>query len=133
MKVDELCYTVVGAEDIDAMRLENQILCSELTVSVFEDTKARAIYDITKSRTIQNKELTEALAELSKANELLANLGVLGYADPKDPAGTYVSYSSTIHVNVAFPDFRNVKFFFLAEYIFCCEHRSPFAVYMIAR
>ncbi|KAL2494567.1 hypothetical protein Fot_38324 [Forsythia ovata] len=110
MKVDELCSTVVGVDDIDAMRLENQILRSKLVVS--KNARARAIYEITKSGTIQracaqaqkkgesqpracqnmfyakDKELTEALAELSKAKDLLASLGVPCYADPKDPAGT---------------------------------------------
>ncbi|KAL2456897.1 hypothetical protein Fot_56620 [Forsythia ovata] len=38
MKVDEQRSTVVGAEDIDEMRLENQTLQLELTA--FEDTKA---------------------------------------------------------------------------------------------
>ncbi|KAL2529227.1 hypothetical protein Fot_21828 [Forsythia ovata] len=108
MKVDELRSTVVGAEDIVALCLENQTLRSELAVS--EDARARAIYNITKSGTIEktcvqaqrktelqlracqnmvyakDKELTEALEELSKGNDLLANLGVPG--DPKDLART---------------------------------------------
>ncbi|KAL2538708.1 hypothetical protein Fot_20099 [Forsythia ovata] len=73
---------------------------------VAEDAMTRAVYDVTKSGTIQmmcaqaqkksqsqlrscqnmvhakDKELTEALAELSKAKDLLVNLGVPGYADP---------------------------------------------------
>ncbi|KAL2488723.1 hypothetical protein Fot_42015 [Forsythia ovata] len=77
-----------------------------------EDARARATYGVTKSRTIQrtcaqaqrkaesqlracqnmvhakDKELTEALAKLSKARDLLASLGIPGYADPKDPAET---------------------------------------------
>ncbi|KAL2550128.1 hypothetical protein Fot_11658 [Forsythia ovata] len=36
----------------------------------------------------KDKELTEALVELSKAKDLLANLGVPNYADPKGPIGT---------------------------------------------
>ncbi|KAL2501189.1 hypothetical protein Fot_35037 [Forsythia ovata] len=51
MKVDELHSTVAGADDIDAMRLENQVLHSEL--AFFEDSRARATYDVTKSETIQ--------------------------------------------------------------------------------
>ncbi|KAL2508392.1 hypothetical protein Fot_32039 [Forsythia ovata] len=110
MKIDELRSKVVGADDIDALRLENKALRAQLDVT--KDVRARAIYDITKYRTIQmmcvqaqkkaesqlrvcqnmvhskDKELTEALAELSKEKDLLANLGVPDYADPKDPAGT---------------------------------------------
>ncbi|KAL2544549.1 hypothetical protein Fot_13782 [Forsythia ovata] len=110
MKVDEQRSTVVGVEDIDAMHLENQTLRSKLAAS--EDARALATYNVTKSRTIQracaqaqrkaesqlrtcqnmvhtkDKELTEALAELSKARDLLASLGIPGYADPKDLAGT---------------------------------------------
>ncbi|KAL2558881.1 hypothetical protein Fot_03620 [Forsythia ovata] len=102
MKVDEQRSTVVGTENIDAMRLENQTLRSEL--AVFEDAIARATYDKacaqaqrkaeSQLRVCQNmghakdKELTEALAELSKANDMLASLGIPGYADPKDPVGT---------------------------------------------
>ncbi|KAL2489031.1 hypothetical protein Fot_42323 [Forsythia ovata] len=33
----------------------------------------------------KDKELTEALTELSKAKDLLASLGVPGYVDPNDP------------------------------------------------
>ncbi|KAL2545724.1 Uncharacterized protein Fot_14957 [Forsythia ovata] len=44
MKVDDLRSTVAGADNIDAMRLENQILRSEL--AIFEDSMARAIYDL---------------------------------------------------------------------------------------
>ncbi|KAL2538677.1 hypothetical protein Fot_20068 [Forsythia ovata] len=110
MKVDELHSKVVGAKDIDALFSKNKALCVQLTVA--EDPRARAVYDVTKSGMIQmmcaqsqkkaesqlrscqnmvhvkDKELTEALAELSKAKDLLANLGVPGYVDPKDPAGT---------------------------------------------
>ncbi|KAL2552888.1 hypothetical protein Fot_06507 [Forsythia ovata] len=50
MKVDEQRSTVVGAENIDAMCLENQTFRLELTVS--EDARARAIYNITKYGTI---------------------------------------------------------------------------------
>ncbi|KAL2508422.1 hypothetical protein Fot_32069 [Forsythia ovata] len=99
MKIDELHFKVVGAEDIDALRLENNALRAQLAIT--KDVRARAIYDITKYGTIQrmcvqaqkkaesqlrvcqnmvhakDKELTEALAELSKANDLLANLGSL--------------------------------------------------------
>ncbi|KAL2545786.1 hypothetical protein Fot_15019 [Forsythia ovata] len=50
MNVDDLRSTVAGANDIDAMRLENQIIHSEL--AIFEDVRARAMYDVTKSGTI---------------------------------------------------------------------------------
>ncbi|KAL2501695.1 Uncharacterized protein Fot_35543 [Forsythia ovata] len=106
MKVDELCSTVVGAEDIDALHSKNKALHARL--AIVEDARAQAVFKITKSETTQkvcaqaskkaelqlkvfedmfhakHKELTKALAELLKANGLLANLGVLGYADPKD-------------------------------------------------
>jgi len=36
----------------------------------------------------KDKELTEALIELSKDQDLLVKLGVQGYADPKGPIGT---------------------------------------------
>ncbi|KAL2521068.1 hypothetical protein Fot_24991 [Forsythia ovata] len=51
IKVDEQRSTIVGVEDINAMRLENQTLRLELTD--FEDARARATYDVTKSGTIQ--------------------------------------------------------------------------------
>ncbi|KAL2529857.1 hypothetical protein Fot_22458 [Forsythia ovata] len=111
------------------MHLENQILRSELAIS--KNARARAIYDVAKSRTIQmacaqaqrkaesqlracqnmvhakDKELIEALAELSKSKGLLASLGVPGYVDPKDPAGTYEPYSFITYADVVFPDFKN--------------------------
>ncbi|KAL2494336.1 hypothetical protein Fot_38093 [Forsythia ovata] len=107
MKVGELCSEVMGTEDIDALRSENNAICEQFVV--VEDARAPAVYDVTKSGMIQmmcaqvqkkaesqlwsmvhakDKELTEALAKLSKAKDLLANLGVSGYADPKDPTGT---------------------------------------------
>ncbi|KAL2552723.1 hypothetical protein Fot_06342 [Forsythia ovata] len=51
MKVDKLHSTVVGVEDINTLYLENQILRLEFTV--FENARARAVYDITKYGTIQ--------------------------------------------------------------------------------
>ncbi|KAL2501629.1 hypothetical protein Fot_35477 [Forsythia ovata] len=102
MKVDELHSTVMRGEDIDALRLENKDLREQLAFS--KDARARAIYDITKAGTIQkacvraqrtaesqlgacqnmihakDKKLTDALAELSKAKGLLADLGVPGTA-----------------------------------------------------
>ncbi|KAL2482782.1 Uncharacterized protein Fot_44226 [Forsythia ovata] len=108
MKFDELCSTVKG--DVDALRLENKDLREQLTF--LEDARARAIYDITKAKRIQSacvqaqkkaesqlrscqstvhdkyNELTEALTKLSKAQGLLANLGVPGYEDPEGPTGT---------------------------------------------
>ncbi|KAL2494325.1 Uncharacterized protein Fot_38082 [Forsythia ovata] len=99
-----------GRNDLDALRSENKDLRKHL--AFFEDARARAIYDITKSKTIRkacvqahkkaesqlrscqnmvhakDKELTEVLNELSRAQDLLAKLRVLGYADPKSPTGT---------------------------------------------
>ncbi|KAL2559203.1 hypothetical protein Fot_03942 [Forsythia ovata] len=110
MKVDELSPMVGGDEDVDALCLENKDLWEQL--AFFKDARAHAIYDITKAKTIQrvcvqaqktaesqlrscqnmihakDKELTEALTELSKAKGLLANFGVTGYTDPKGPTGT---------------------------------------------
>ncbi|KAL2520673.1 hypothetical protein Fot_24596 [Forsythia ovata] len=84
MKVDKLCLMVVGAGDIDALRLENKALCARL--AILEDDRAQAMFKVTKARTIQkmcaqaqkkaelqlkvceemvhaqHKELTEALA-----------------------------------------------------------------------
>ncbi|KAL2538378.1 hypothetical protein Fot_19769 [Forsythia ovata] len=67
MKIDDLRSTVVGAKDIDGLHLENKQLRSMLSVS---------------------KDLTEALAELAKAKELLAKLGASDYADTKGSAET---------------------------------------------
>ncbi|KAL2501315.1 hypothetical protein Fot_35163 [Forsythia ovata] len=110
MKVDELRSVVGRDEDIDALRSDNKDLREQLAFS--EDARARTIYDITKAKTIQrecvqaqkkaesqlrscqnmvhakDKELSEALNELSRAQDLLAKLGVPGYADPKGPTGT---------------------------------------------
>ncbi|KAL2530159.1 hypothetical protein Fot_23592 [Forsythia ovata] len=110
MKADELRSTVEGGNNIDTLRSENNDLCAQL--AFFEDARAWAIYDITKDGMIQmayiqaqrtaksqlracqnmiyakDKELTEALAELSRAKNLLANLGVSGYPDPKGLTGT---------------------------------------------
>ncbi|KAL2528476.1 hypothetical protein Fot_21077 [Forsythia ovata] len=103
MKIDELHSTVIGAEDIEELRSDNKVLRSELVV--FEDARAKAEYRISMAETIQklsvqarkqaelklkvcedmayakHKELTDALAELPKTKELLAQLGVSGYAD----------------------------------------------------
>ncbi|KAL2515443.1 R3H domain-containing protein 4 [Forsythia ovata] len=91
MKVDEMRSTVGRDDNADTLH-----------------AKARAIYDITKAKTIQracvqaqkkaesqlrscqniihakDKELTKALSELSKAQGLLSKLGVPSYAYPKD-------------------------------------------------
>ncbi|KAL2494262.1 hypothetical protein Fot_38019 [Forsythia ovata] len=104
MKIDELHLRVVGAEDIEELRSENNILRSRLAIS--EDARAQAEFKIIKSKTIQRlfvsvrkqaelkikvyedmaymkyNQLVEALAELAKAKEL-AKLGASGYADPK--------------------------------------------------
>ncbi|KAL2520411.1 hypothetical protein Fot_24334 [Forsythia ovata] len=110
MKVDELHSTVEGDEDVDALRLENKDLREQLAFS--EDARARAIYDVTKAKRIQSvcvqaqkkaesqlrscqsmvhakdKQLTDALTELSKAQGLLAKFGVPGYVDPEGLTGT---------------------------------------------
>ncbi|KAL2559153.1 hypothetical protein Fot_03892 [Forsythia ovata] len=110
IKVDELRSTVGGDEDIDVLCLENKDLREQLTFS--ENARTHAIYDITKAGTIQmtcvqvqrtaesqlrdcqnmihakDKELTNALAELSKSKGLLVNLGVAGYTNHKGPIGT---------------------------------------------
>ncbi|KAL2514525.1 hypothetical protein Fot_28496 [Forsythia ovata] len=51
MKVDELRSTVEGDEDVDTLCLENKDLWKQLAFS--KDTRARAIYDITKAKMIQ--------------------------------------------------------------------------------
>ncbi|KAL2494005.1 hypothetical protein Fot_37891 [Forsythia ovata] len=51
MKVDELRSMVERGEDIDALRSENKDLRVQL--AFFEDTRARAIFDITKAGMIQ--------------------------------------------------------------------------------
>ncbi|KAL2500393.1 hypothetical protein Fot_34241 [Forsythia ovata] len=110
MKVDELRPMVGKDKDVDMLRLENKDDQEQLAFS--EDARAHAIYDITKANMIQracvqaqttaesqlrycqnmihakDKELTEALTELLKANGLLANPGLPGYADPKGSTGT---------------------------------------------
>ncbi|KAL2496542.1 Uncharacterized protein Fot_40299 [Forsythia ovata] len=103
MKVDEI-HSVLGEdEDAEAMRAEIQHLWARLAFS--EDARTRATYDVTKVQTIQkacvvtqkkaesqlkscqsmiqakDKELTEALNELTKAKGLLAKLGVPGYIE----------------------------------------------------
>ncbi|KAL2514505.1 hypothetical protein Fot_28476 [Forsythia ovata] len=89
MKVDELRSTVEGDKDVNMLCLENKDLRKQL--AFLEDVRARAIYDITKAKMIQracvqaqtkaelqlrscqnmihakDKELTEALTELSNA------------------------------------------------------------------
>ncbi|KAL2489025.1 hypothetical protein Fot_42317 [Forsythia ovata] len=104
MKVDELRSVIREDEDVEAMSAENKDLRVQLAFS--EDVRARATYGVTKARTIQkacvdaqkkvesqlkssqsmihakDKELTEALSELAKAQSLLAKLGALGYAEP---------------------------------------------------
>ncbi|KAL2515389.1 hypothetical protein Fot_29360 [Forsythia ovata] len=104
MKVDEMHSVIREDEDVEAMRVENKHLRARLAFA--EDTRTRAMYDVTKAQTIQkacvdaqkkaesqlkscqnmlqakDKELTEALSELAKAKGLLAKLGVPGYAEP---------------------------------------------------
>ncbi|KAL2488771.1 hypothetical protein Fot_42063 [Forsythia ovata] len=108
MKIDKLRSTVVGADDIEALRSKQKILNSRLAVS--EDARAQAEFKIIKSETIQrlsfsarkqdelklkvckdmaytkHKQLAEALAELAKAKELLAKLGISSYANSKGSA-----------------------------------------------
>ncbi|KAL2552699.1 hypothetical protein Fot_06318 [Forsythia ovata] len=108
MKVDELRSIVGGDEDVNVLRSVNKDLRERL--AFFENVRARAIYDITKAKRIlcvqaqkksesqlrscqsmvhaKDKELTEALTELSKAQGLLAKLGVPDYEDPEGPTGT---------------------------------------------
>ncbi|KAL2538839.1 hypothetical protein Fot_20230 [Forsythia ovata] len=107
MKVDELRSVTWGDEDVEALRAENKDLRGLCAFS--EDTRSRATYDVMKARTTQkacvdaqktvesqlkfcqnmiyakDKELTEALNELAKAQGLLAKLGVPGYAEPQGP------------------------------------------------
>ncbi|KAL2554111.1 hypothetical protein Fot_07730 [Forsythia ovata] len=110
IKFVELCFTTGGDEDVEALRAENKDLQEQLVFS--EDARARATYDVINAMTIQktcvntqktvesqlkscqnmiyakDKELTEALNELSKAQGLLAKLGVTGYAEPQGPTET---------------------------------------------
>ncbi|KAL2550215.1 hypothetical protein Fot_11745 [Forsythia ovata] len=110
MKIDELCSTIGGDEYVNVLRSENKDLQERLAFS--ENERARAIYDVTKAKKIQSvyvqaqkkaelqlrsyqnmihakdKELTEALIELSKAQDLLVKLRVPGYVDPKGLTGT---------------------------------------------
>ncbi|KAL2558903.1 hypothetical protein Fot_03642 [Forsythia ovata] len=51
MKVDKLCLTVVGVEDIDALRSKNKALRARLPI--VEDARAQAVFIVTKSKTIQ--------------------------------------------------------------------------------
>ncbi|KAL2501713.1 hypothetical protein Fot_35561 [Forsythia ovata] len=100
MKIDELHSTTRGDEDVEALRGENKDLREQLVF--FKDARARAIYDVAKAEKIQgvcvqaqkkaesqlkscqnmihakDKELTETLSELSRARDLLANLGCQG-------------------------------------------------------
>ncbi|KAL2501479.1 hypothetical protein Fot_35327 [Forsythia ovata] len=110
MKVDELHSTIEDVEDIDELCVENKMLCSSF--AIYEDMRAKAEHMISMAETIRKlsikarkqvelklkvcedmahakyKELTRALAELSKAKELLAKLGVSGYADSEGSAET---------------------------------------------
>ncbi|KAL2456381.1 hypothetical protein Fot_56901 [Forsythia ovata] len=104
MKVDKL-RSVIGEDgDVEAIRAENKDLWARLVFS--EDVRTHVTYDVTKARTIQkacvdaqkkaesqlkscqsmihakDKELTDALSELVKAQGLLAKLGAPGYAEP---------------------------------------------------
>ncbi|KAL2493685.1 hypothetical protein Fot_37442 [Forsythia ovata] len=51
MKVDELRSTIGEDEDVDALCSKNKDLQEQLAFS--EDARARAVYDITKAKTIQ--------------------------------------------------------------------------------
>ncbi|KAL2488794.1 hypothetical protein Fot_42086 [Forsythia ovata] len=97
-------------EDIEALRSKHKIVCSRLAVS--KDARVQAEFKIIKSETIQrlsisagkqaelklkvcedmaytkHKQLAEALTELAKAKELLAKLGIPGYANSKGSAET---------------------------------------------
>ncbi|KAL2520353.1 hypothetical protein Fot_24276 [Forsythia ovata] len=96
-------------KDIDELRSENKIFHSKLAVSEDADGEGRVqdIHAIQKFSVkaqkqaelklkvcevmahAKHKELTEVLAELSKAKELLTKLGVSSYADPKVSAVTF--------------------------------------------
>ncbi|KAL2529734.1 hypothetical protein Fot_22335 [Forsythia ovata] len=113
MKLDELRSTVVGIEDIDALCSKNKVIRARL--AIVEDARAQAVFQLTKSQTIEmmcadaqrkgelklkvfkdmtyakHKELTEVLIELSKANELLAKLGVPSHADSRGSVETHES------------------------------------------
>ncbi|KAL2549806.1 hypothetical protein Fot_11336 [Forsythia ovata] len=52
MKVDELRSTVGRDEDVNALRSENKDLRERL--AIFEDARARAIYDVAKAKRIQS-------------------------------------------------------------------------------
>ncbi|KAL2544399.1 hypothetical protein Fot_13632 [Forsythia ovata] len=108
MKVDELRSIATDSKNIDELHSENKILHSRLTIG--EDARAQAEFKIIKFETIQilsvnarkraelklkvcedmayakHKELNETLVELSKAKDLLANLGASSYTDPKNSA-----------------------------------------------
>ncbi|KAL2488580.1 hypothetical protein Fot_41872 [Forsythia ovata] len=110
IKVDELHSTIEGAKDIYALRAENKMICSRLAIS--EDAREKAEYMISMAEIIQklsiksrkqaelklmvfedmahakHKELTGALAELSKAKEFLAKLGVSSHVDLEGSVAT---------------------------------------------
>ncbi|KAL2488770.1 hypothetical protein Fot_42062 [Forsythia ovata] len=110
MKIDELRSTVMGAEDIKALRSEKKILHSRFTIS--EDARAQAEFKIIKYETIQrlsvsvrkkaelklkvcedmaytkHKQLAEALVEVANAKELLTKLRIPGYTKSKGSAET---------------------------------------------
>ncbi|KAL2508551.1 Uncharacterized protein Fot_32198 [Forsythia ovata] len=65
MKVNELCLTIVGAEDINALRSENNSLCARL--AIVEDAREQAVFKVTKLETIQR-----VCARAQKKAELLA-------------------------------------------------------------
>ncbi|KAL2553348.1 hypothetical protein Fot_06967 [Forsythia ovata] len=106
------------------MRAKNKDLRARIAFS--EDARAHAMYDVMKVRTIQkvcvnaqktaesqikscqnmiytkDKELTEALNQLAKAQGLLAKLGVPGYAEPQETTGTYESCTFLILLSLGF-------------------------------
>ncbi|KAL2552653.1 hypothetical protein Fot_06272 [Forsythia ovata] len=109
MKVDELRSIVVGTEDIEALRLENQTLRSELEIS--EDARVRAIYDITKSGTIQR---VCVQAQRKVESQLRASQNMV-HAKYKELTEAWKSYRRPricwpILESLIICDFRNLSF-----------------------
>ncbi|KAL2549817.1 hypothetical protein Fot_11347 [Forsythia ovata] len=75
---DELDPTVLGKLPVPAA-------IAAASAQKKSELQLRSCQDMVHTK---DKELTEALNELSRALDLLAKLGVPGYADPKSPTGT---------------------------------------------
>ncbi|KAL2538210.1 hypothetical protein Fot_19601 [Forsythia ovata] len=105
---------IVGFEDADELRSKNKVFFSKLDLA--EEARRQTEYKVLKVQSIQkvaedarrraeqklkmykdmaytrHKKLAEAMAELSKANEILARLGAHTCADPKEATGPYDLY-----------------------------------------